>query len=60
MEPRTFAAAARSVVCRVVLGSALLALPVAAPAQALLDPELSVTPVVTGLSQPICDGVHRP
>ena len=30
MEPRTFAAAARSVVCNVVLGSALLALPIAA------------------------------
>ena len=53
MEPRTFAAAARSVVCRVVLGSAVLALPVAAPAQALLDPGLSVTPVISGLSQPI-------
>ena len=53
MEPRTFAAAARSVVFRVVLGSGLLALPIAAPAQTLLDPGLSVTPVISGLSQPI-------
>jgi glucose/arabinose dehydrogenase len=46
-------AAGRSVVCGVVIASGLLARPSAAPAQTLLDPELSVATVVTDLMQPI-------
>ena len=53
MESGMFTAAARRVVGCVVIGCGLLVRPSVVPAQTLLDPELSVAPVVTGLSQPI-------
>jgi aldose sugar dehydrogenase len=47
------AAAARSVSLSVLVGSALLPLATPASAQTLVDPDLSVTTVVSGLAQPI-------
>lgn len=46
-------AVARQRVLSILLGAALTAIPAAADAQALLDPDLTVTTVVSGLSQPI-------
>ena len=53
MNRAWLAAAARSVSLSALIGSALLPHPTSAAAQTLMDPDLSVTTVVSGLSQSI-------
>jgi glucose/arabinose dehydrogenase len=53
MNRVSLAAALRSASMTALLGSALLVHPTPSPAQTLMDPDLSVTTVVSGLSQSI-------